>query len=142
MGGRAAPSSRCGSEYVKTRLAVLHIVAAGLLVAAWLSGALGIVTGADRIHAAPVVLVVLAYGLWLGWRDDWDGAAWVGDKLPVIGLLGTVLGILLAIRDAQGMDLDTGRLQLFSEIGNSLVANLVGMAGYAWLALVRRVCAP
>ena len=125
---------------MKARFAVLHILAAGLLVAAWLNGALGLVLAADRVHAAPVVGIVLLYGLWLGWRGDWDGAAWIGDKLPVVGLLGTVLGILLAIHDAQGMDLDAGRLQLFSEIGNSLVANFVGMAGYAWLALVRRVC--
>lgn len=126
---------------MRARLAALHVVAGGMLVAAWLSGGLDLVLAADRVHAAPLVAVVLLYGLWLGWRGDWDGAAWIGDKLPVIGLLGTVLGILLAIHDAQGMDLETGRLALFSEIGNSLVANFIGMAGYAWLALVRRVCA-
>lgn len=126
---------------MRARFVVLHILLVGLMSAAWLGGSLSLIMTADRVHALVVIGAVMAYGLWLAWCDDWDGAAWIGDKLPVIGLLGTVLGILLAIRDAQGMNLDTGRLQLFSEIGNSLVANLLGMAGYAWLALTRRVCA-
>lgn len=126
---------------MRSRFAAVQIVGIGLLIALGLSGGGSILIHADRIYAAPTIGTVILIGLVCGWRGNWDAASWIGDKLPVLGLIGTVAGIVLAISEIGGGDLDAERVKIFSQIGNSLVANLLGIAGYAWLALTERVCA-
>ena len=112
------------------------------MAAAWGAGGADLVLNADRLHAAPAIGGLTLLGVMFCWQGKWEAAEWLSDKLPVVGLIGTVLGVLLAIQDAQSMDLDAAKLKLFSEIGRSLVANLLGIAGYAWISLMIKVCRP
>jgi hypothetical protein len=140
--GRRSSCDVLPDRAVKPRVLLINLVGLCLLAAAWAAGGAGLVLNADRLHAAPAIAALTLLGVTLCWRGKWEAAEWLADKLPVIGLIGTVLGVLLAIQDAQSMDLDAAKLQLFSEIGRSLVANLLGIAGYAWLSLVIKVCRP
>lgn len=132
---RPAPSGH------RAKLAALQVTGCGLLLALWLSGYGAVFLHADRLHAAWVIGGAILIALCYGWRGDWKRVDWIADKLPVLGLIGTVAGIVLAIANvSQGGDLDAERVRMFSEIGNSLVANLLGIAGFAWLSLTELVC--
>jgi hypothetical protein len=124
---------------MRPRLGIYLIITAVLLAAgAWVGGG-DLLLGADRVHAVPVIGGVLFVAVGFGWAGRWESVEWIGEKLPVLGLMGTVLGVLLAIQDVTTVD-DATRLRIFTGVGQSLVANLLGVAGYAWLALARRVC--
>lgn len=120
------------------RLAALHVIAAGLLAGAWLAGWLQILLHADRWHALPVLGFVLLVGLWLAGRRRWADVEWVADLLPILGLIGTVVGFILT---AATGDLATaaGKTALAVDVLYALVSNLGGIVGYAWLTLVRRI---
>jgi hypothetical protein len=134
--------SAVGTDPMRARFAALQVTGAGLLIALWLSGYGATFLRADRIHAVPVIGAVILIGLIAAWRGRWQTVDWIADKLPVLGLIGTVAGIILAISDIGAENLDTQRLKIFSEIGYSLVANLLGIAGFAWLSLTQRICQP
>lgn len=126
---------------MRAKFAALQVVGAGLLVALWLSGCGPMLAKADRLYAAPVIGLAILIGLVCAWRGFWEATDWIADKLPVLGLIGTVAGVVLAIAGIKNGDLDAERVKIFSEIGNALVANLFGIVGYAWLALTERLCA-
>lgn len=124
---------------MRARLAALHVVAAGLLVGAWLTGWLHLLLAADRFHALPVLGVVMLVGIWLASRRRWGDVEWLADLMPILGLIGTVVGFILT---AATGDLTTaaGKTALAIDVLYALVSNLGGIVGYFWLTLVRKVC--
>ena len=124
---------------MRARLAALHVVAAGLLVGAWLAGWLQILLDADRFHAIPVLGVVMLAGVWLACRRRWGDVEWLADMMPILGLIGTVAGFIFT---AATGDLSTaaGKTAFAVHVLYALVSNLAGIVGYAWLTLVRKVC--
>ena len=113
------------------RLIVLNTVGAGLVVAAHMTGALAVLVGADKFFAIPLIGVLVLLGLWLVGMKKVDAALWLSDKLPVVGLALTVLGLLWADPEDVGFKRD---------IIHALVGNFMGVIGYAWLELNARVC--
>ena len=128
-----------GVDAMRARLILLNLVGIALLAAAWWAGGLALLGEADHVFALPIIggLVVIALGY--AWAEDWGTVEWMADKLPIVGLIGTVLGVLLAIRGVSVVD-DATRLRIFTGVGEALVANLLGIAGYGWLSLTKRVC--
>jgi MotA/TolQ/ExbB proton channel family len=124
---------------VRARIALLSIIGLACLAALWWAGWASILLQADRLYAAPVIGLCVALGLVFGWLGRWDQTAWIGDKLPVLGLVGTVAGVLLAFHDHPDLTADSGAAA--TEIGRALIANLLGIAGFGWLSLVEHVCA-
>lgn len=124
---------------MRPRIALVCLITAALLAAAAWAGAGDLLLTADRVYAMPIIGGLVLIGIGFGWANDWDTTEWLADKLPVIGLIGTVLGVLLAIRGVSTID-DATRLRIFTGVGEALVANLLGIAGYGWLSLLRRVC--
>ena len=122
------------------RFVVVNTIGLGILLATWLSGGADLILTADRVYAGPIVAVLTVFGLVMAAMRRWEDARWIADKLPIVGLIGTVLGVLLAIKGIDGVDIDSARVQIFTEVGQALVANMLGMLGYAWLALVVRLC--
>lgn len=128
-----------GVGAMRARLLLVSLVGIALIAAAGWAGGLALLTQADHVYALPIIGGLVLIGMGFGWAEDWDTTEWLADKLPVIGLIGTVLGVLLAIRGVSTID-DATRLRIFTGVGEALVANLLGIAGYGWLSLLRRVC--
>lgn len=122
---------------MRPRIALLSIIGLACLAALWWAGWASILLQADRLYAAPVIGLCVVIALVFGWMGKWDVTEWLADKLPVLGLIGTVAGILLAANDHP----DTSGGAFSTEVIHALVANLLGFAGFAWLSLVQRVCA-
>jgi hypothetical protein len=122
------------------RFIVLNTLGLSLLIAAYLMGGLDIVLTADHVYATPVLSILSIIGLGLVVARRHDDAQWIADKLPVLALIGTVLGILLAIHGIQDLEAENARMKIFTDVSHSLVANMLGMIGYFWLELVIRVC--
>ena len=118
------------------KLAVLHTLLAGLLVTAWFMGWLPILLAADKYHAIPLIGGVTLVGIGMVARSAVEGALWLADKLPAMGLAMTVTGLLWA---ANGL-LGGGGVDTFKvDVINALVGNLMGILGYLWLELVVKV---
>lgn len=123
---------------MRPRIALLSIVGLACLSALWWAGWASILLQADRLYAAPVIGLCVVMAMAFGWTGKWGETAWIADKLPVLGLIGTVAGVLLAFHEHPDLTADNGAAA--TEIGRSLIANLLGIAGFGWLALVRHVC--
>jgi len=119
----------------RPRIVLLHIVAAALVAAGWWAGALTIILQADRVYAGPVIGAVALVALVYGWYERWDVEEWIADKLPYLGMIGTVTGVLLAFHEHPDLNAATA-----VDIGKSLVSNLYAFTGCGWLLLIRQVC--
>ena len=125
---------------MRPRLFALHVVAAGLVAALWLSGGGAMLLAADRFHALPVLGAVLLIGILFAWFRRWPDVEWIADLLPILGLIGTVTGfVLVAMTGDWGSAV--GKTAIAKHVLLALVSNLGGIVGYAWLTLARRVCA-
>lgn len=118
------------------RLIILHIVLAALLVAGWYAGFLPVLWQADKFLAIPIIGCLLVAGIYMASRNAIEGCLWLADKLPVVGLALTVSGLLWAAN--AGLDAEAFKRALV----DSLVGNLMGIVGYAWLELVVKVTRP
>lgn len=123
---------------MRPRIALLTIIGLACLAALWWVGWADILLQADRLHATPVMGLCVLAGLVFGWFGRWDQTAWIADKLPVLGLIGTVAGVLLAFHAHPDLTAEGGAAA--TDIGRALVANLLGITGFGWLTLVQHVC--
>jgi hypothetical protein len=116
------------------RFIVLNTIGAGLLMAAYLMGVLPILFNADKMLAIPIIGGLTALGLGMLATRRTEAALWLADKLPVVGLALTVIGLLWASTgDLEGVEFKR-------DIIHALVGNLMGVMGFAWLELTARVC--
>lgn len=122
------------------RFVVLQTIGLLLIAAGWYTGIVPMLLEADRVYAIPVLCILLIVGLWAIVLRRVETALWIASKLPVVSLVFTVFGLITAVMHAQGMDIDSARMQVFTDVSFALVANMVGMAGMFWLELVQKVC--
>ena len=128
---------------MKARLLTINLIGIALLAAAWFSGALGMLLSIDRVHASAVVGTVVLIGLGYAWAGKWGTVFWIKESLPFLGLLGTTFGAILVVPEFKTMGADeTAHWHVAGELIGALVSNLIAVAGYGWLRLVRRVCEP
>lgn len=122
------------------RFVVLQTIGLLLIATGWYTGIVPMLLEADRVYAIPVLCCLLIAGLWCVATRRTEAGLWIASKLPVVSLVFTVFGLITAVMHAQGMDIDAARMQVFTDVSFSLVANMVGMAGMFWLELVQKVC--
>lgn len=108
---------------------VLNTIGAGLLLAAYLLGWLPVFWQADKYYAIPIIGGLMVAGLTLMCLNRISAAVWLADKLPVVGLAFTVIGLLWA---SQGV-LEGDAFK--RDVMHSLIGNLMGVVSYAWLEL-------
>lgn len=129
---------------------LLQITGMLLLFAAFLYGIPQTILEADHTFAIPLlggltgiglVIVLMAISKWSNLQANilFDNAKWLSDILPVVGLLGTVYGVLLAVKGIDGLSLDQARVYVFSHTADALVSNALGMFGYLWLRLTIKI---
>lgn len=110
------------------RVVVLHLIAAALLTIAYVNGGLSILWEADRFYAIPIIGSLTLLSLWYVSKSSLEDAVWLADKLPVIGLALTVIGLVWAVKDGYSDS-------LIKDATHSLVGNLMGVVCYAWIEL-------
>ena len=122
------------------RVIILQSIAAGLLLAAWLIGALPVLAENDRVWALPFFTLVVFGVTPLAVRGHWDDVRWIADKAPIWGLAFTGAGIIWAAHDGSINRLDDKPEQIafLMEVVFSLVGNIAGVLAYFWLSLLER----
>lgn len=116
------------------KLIILNTIGAGLLVAGYALGYLQVLWAADKMWAIPIIGTLTLLGMLDVCLNRITAALWLSDKLPVVGLALTVIGLLWA---ANG---DIGGDGFKRDVLHALVGNLMGVVGYAWIELNARVC--
>jgi hypothetical protein len=120
------------------RFAVLNLIGAALLAAAWAEGLLLKPYQADSSRMCYLITVLFGWGLICCLRKDWQSVRWAGNALVYLGMVGTVLGLIITVSDLsvdkQGFD-DFKQVVSSIYIGSAtaLYTNLLACIGYLWL---------
>ncbi len=112
-----------------------------LLVGAYFTGIHEIIWEADKSYLTSAIGVMFIYGMWAVWRDKWRTVDWIGEEMMTVGLVGTAVGIIIALA---GVDPDIAGshaatrdtiISLISGLSTALYTTLVGAVGYLWFSL-------
>ncbi len=121
------------------RYAVLNLIGAALIGAAWADGLLAKPYEADSSGMCYLITVLFAWGLACCLRRDWQSVRWVGNALVYLGMVGTVLGLIMTVSD---LSVDKAQsFESFKQVvtaiyvgsGTALYTNLLACIGYLWL---------
>ncbi len=116
------------------RFLILNITFAAIIAAGWLHGFVRDVIAMDPTGITYLIIAVFLVGLWRAFRDDWRGVDFAATLLPVLGVLGTVAGVIMVL--ATGGEF----ADKLPGIGTALSTTAVGLSGFAWLVVNRWVC--
>lgn len=122
-----------------TRYIILNTILVGLLIAGYMFGFLNMFLSPHIMYISIGMMALIGLGTVLAGFKKWEAADWLADKLPVLGFLGTVLGIIQAGNGVTTLDAQT-LMVVFFHILSSLISNFLGMFGYLWLSLIEKVC--
>jgi hypothetical protein len=120
------------------RFAMLNLIGAAMLAAAWAQGLLLKPYQADSSRMCYLITVLFAWGLICCLRKDWQSVRWSGNALVYLGMVGTVLGLIITVGDlsaeASGFE-DFKQVVSSIYIGSAtaLYTNLLACIGYLWL---------
>jgi hypothetical protein len=121
------------------RFAVLNLIGAALLLAAWAEGILYRPYAADSSGMCWLITVLFAWGLVRVLRRDWGSVRWIGNTLVYLGMVGTVIGLIITVSD---LSADKGQsfedfkavvTSIYIGSGTALYTNLLACVGYLWL---------
>ena len=121
------------------RFAVINLVGAALVAAAWVEGLAFRPYQADSSGMCFLITALFLWGLWRTFRSDWQAVRWIGNTLVYLGMVGTVLGLVVTISE-----LSVDQVQSFESFktiieaifvgsGTALYTNLLACIGYLWL---------
>lgn len=130
-----------------TRFLLLNAIGTAGLVAVWIPGWIAQIVAADSTYIVELLSVLLGVALWQAWRDRWAQVNEIADALVFLGLIGTVIGMILAVAqidpnmagDASAAGEMAGHL--LHGIGIALYTTLVGSVYAIWLWLLKQVLA-
>lgn len=126
------------------KLLQVLLLAAGL-TGAGLLGGLQTIWAADSSHLSALMGGMFAVGVWAMLRDKWRTVAWISEELLSVGLLGTVIGFILAFAGLDASALAGAEAakkivtQLIGGTSIALYTTLVGAVGYLWLSMQRHI---
>jgi hypothetical protein len=121
------------------RFAVLNLIGAALVLAAWAEGLLCRPYAADSSGMCWLITVLFGWGLVCVLRRDWQSVRWAGNALVYLGMVGTVLGLIITVSD---LSADKGQsfedfkavvTSIYVGSGTALYTNLLACVGYLWL---------
>jgi hypothetical protein len=121
------------------RFAVLNLVGAALLAAAWAEDLLYRPYTADRSGMCWLITALFGWGLVSVLRQDWQSVRWSGNALVYLGMVGTVLGLIITVHDLsadQGRSFDDFKqvvTAIYVGSATALYTNLLACIGYLWL---------
>lgn len=95
----------------------------------------------DKTYLCDLIAAVFVVGLWAAWRSDWERVRWIGGVLVMMGLIGTVVGFVMALSGVDPARVsNVGAISpmvagLLHGMSTALYTTLVGSVGYLWLSL-------
>lgn len=116
------------------RFWILQSVGAVLFVAAWFMGWPQMMSAGDPTHITPGIGLVGLIGILCAARGKWKAAEFISYELPVLGLLGTFVGLQMVIASSGG-DFEAIRQGL----GTAFYTTIAGILGAAWLRLSQQL---
>ena len=76
------------------------------------------------------------------WRQDWPDVEMVSHRLPMLGLIGAVIGMVQMFAELKGIEAAADGLALLGPgAATALMSTAMGIAGSLWLDLNARVMA-
>jgi hypothetical protein len=121
------------------RFAVLNLIGAALVLAAWAEGLLYRPYVADSSGMCWLITILFGWGLVCVLRKDWQSVRWAGNALVYLGMVGTVLGLIITVSD---LSADKGQsfedfkavvTSIYVGSATALYTNLLACIGYLWL---------
>ena len=121
------------------RFAVLNLIGAALVLAAWVEGLLYRPYVADSSGMCWLITILFGWGLICVLRKDWQSVRWAGNALVYLGMVGTVLGLIITVSD---LSADKGQsfedfkavvTSIYIGSATALYTNLLACVGYLWL---------
>lgn len=125
---------------------LLLIVAIAILIASYFQGWLHLINDGDSTHIVWGEGILFGIGLVLACFQKWKDVNWIANALVNIGLIGTVVGFIIAlsgvIPDAANdiEQLKPMLVTLLKGAGIALYTTLVGAIGSLYLKFMRHVC--
>jgi len=118
------------------RFAVINLVGAALLAAAWAQDILLRPYRADGSGICYLITALFLAGLIAVALKDWQTVRWLGNALVYLGMVGTVLGLIITVSDlsvdkAQGFESFKAIVtSIYVGAGTALYTNLLACIGY------------
>jgi hypothetical protein len=126
------------------RFAILQLLVACLMVSAWYMGWVDRMMDNDQTYIVELIVVISLIAVHIGPRNP-SLMKWMSDFMPLLGMVGTVIGFLLAfsgeVNPTNMMDPAlfkemVGRM--LAGLGTALSTTLVGLLCFIWLEISGR----
>jgi len=128
-----------------SRFAVLQAIGAAGIVGLWIAGVVGKPFSGDNAILCWTILVIGGAGLVCTFLQRWRDVRWIATHVVRLGLLGTVVGLIVAFSAARsGASADPSEIRtMISAVVDgmyvSLYATLLGIAVNLWLKINMRL---
>jgi peptidoglycan/LPS O-acetylase OafA/YrhL len=113
------------------RFAMLNGALFCCLAAACVAGWVWPLIASDRTYMTAGICLLMLVGLALVPIRRWTWVGWIADLLPTLGLLGTVIGLAIAISGSEGNEYSLRSLG----VATALNTTIAGIIGRVWLSL-------
>jgi MotA/TolQ/ExbB proton channel family len=141
----ATPMSARAALAFYSRFVVLQAVGAAIIAALWIAGLAGLPFEGENAPICWLILAIGGIGVALTFFRRWRDVQWVATHVVRIGLLGTVIGLIVAFaaaRDGGSADAEQVKSMIASVVDGmyvSLYATLLGIAVNLWLKINLRL---
>ena len=122
-------------------LVLYHMVGLSFLFPLWKSGWIEKIWEGDSTKLSVIIGTFLLFGMGLSLFKKWRHVGMLREMLLFLGLIGTVLGVIVAFSGVEPGKLDDidyvkemGTV-LLSGMGTALYTTLVGAIGFVWLTV-------
>ena len=128
-----------------SRFVVLQAVGAAGIAALWIAGLAGMPFEGANAPLCWIIVAIGAVGLLCALLQRWRDVQWIATHVVRIGLLGTVVGLIIAFSAARhggSADVEAVKTMIASVVDGmyvSLYATLLGIAVNLWLKLNLRL---
>jgi MotA/TolQ/ExbB proton channel family len=141
---RAAPTGRAPLAFL-SRCVVLQAIGAAGVVGLWIAGIASKPFEADNGFLCWLIVAIAALGVLCVFLQRWSDVEWLATHVVRIGLLGTVIGLIIAFSAAKtGGSADPSEIKpmiaaVVDGMYVSLYATLLGIAANLWLKINLRL---
>ena len=139
--GDASPVAAQARTLFLARCIVLQSIGGAILAALWIAGLAGKPFEGDTAALCWIILAIGAFGVVSLFRQRWRDVEWIATHVVRIGLLGTVVGLIIAFSAAAtGGSASPDEIKpmitaVVSGMYVSLYATLLGIAVNLWLKI-------
>jgi len=116
------------------RFLICQVVGLSLFIVAWWLGAPQHLYEGDPTHLTPAIAALALIGILLAAFGRQRAADFISYELPILGLLGTFVGVQMTVDAAAG---DFAAIR--EALGTAFNTTIAGIIGAAWLRLTKQL---